>query len=134
MITRKTLLKLLGAAASVFSWPLQATAQDVVDAGARYADGTYAAKGIYGNLPSFVTVTARIEDGVIDSVSVLPHATDPTSLALQRRFAAAVPAVVVGRRLAEVNVGRLAGSTGTPRGFNDAIRQIRDQARLPDQE
>jgi hypothetical protein len=48
---------------------------------------------------------------------------------LQRRFAAVVPAVVVGKPIAEVQVGRLAGSSGTPDGFNRAIEQIKKQAR-----
>ena len=82
----------------------------------------------YGDQPSRITVTVRLEGGIIRSVGVEPHAYVPRSLELQRAFAAAVPAVVVGRPIAEVNVGKLAGSTGTPVGFNDAIRQIREQA------
>jgi hypothetical protein len=58
---------------------------------------------------------------------VTPHATVPRSLELQRRFAEAVPRVV-GRPIDQVNVGKLAGSSNTPKGFNAAIRQIKDQA------
>jgi uncharacterized protein with FMN-binding domain len=94
----------------------------------RYADGTYTATGQYGGQPSFITVKATLADGVIAAVEVTPHATVPRSLELQRRFAAAVPKVVVGKSIDQVNVGKLAGSSGTPNGFNDAIRQIRDQA------
>jgi hypothetical protein len=36
--------------------------------------------------------------------------------------------VVVGRPLDQVKVGKLAGSSGTPQGFNDAINQIKRQA------
>lgn len=94
----------------------------------RYADGTYTATGQYGGGPSFITVKATLANGVITAVEVTPHATVPRSLELQRRFAAAVPKVVVGRPIDQVNVGRLAGSSNTPNGFNAAIRQIRDQA------
>jgi hypothetical protein len=59
---------------------------------------------------------------------VSPRATDPTSRELQERFADAVPEVVVGRPLDQVRVSRLAGSSGTPVGFNDALRRIRSQA------
>lgn len=96
---------------------------------ARYADGVYTATGEYGGQPSHITVKATLEDGVITAVSVTPHAYVPRSLELQRAFAAAVPKVVVGKRLDEVRVGKLAGSSSTPKGFNDAIRQIREQAR-----
>lgn len=94
----------------------------------RYADGVYTATGQYGDQPSFITVTATLANGVITSVEVTPHATVPRSLELQRRFAAAVPKVVVGKPIDQVNVGKLAGSSGTPEGLNAAIRQIREQA------
>jgi FAD:protein FMN transferase len=93
-----------------------------------YADGVYRATGQYGGGPSFITVTATLENNVVTAVEVTPHATDPTSLDYQRRFAAAVPEVVVGKRIDEVNVGRLAGSSGTPNGFNAAIQRIKEQS------
>ncbi|KRF51462.1 hypothetical protein ASG98_25890 [Bacillus sp. Soil531] len=95
-----------------------------------YADGVYRATGKYGSLPSSITVNATLDNNVITDVKVTPHATNPTSLDLQRRFAAAVPGVVVGKRIDEVKVGRLAGSSGTPDGFNAAIQQIKEKARI----
>jgi len=93
-----------------------------------YADGVYTATGQYGGQPSFITVTVALKDGVVTSVQVRPHATVPRSLELQRAFAAAVPKVVVGKPLSEVRVDKLAGSSGTPKGFNDAIDKIRQEA------
>jgi uncharacterized protein with FMN-binding domain len=75
-------------------------------------------------------VTATLSNNVITAVEVTPHATDPTSLDYQERFADAVPAEVVGRPINEVRVGRLAGSSGTSNGFNAALQQIREQARI----
>jgi uncharacterized protein with FMN-binding domain len=98
------------------------------DGNSSYADGEYTATGIYGGLPSSITVTLRLDDDIITAVEVTPHATNLTSLDLQRRFAEAVPAVVVGKRIVEVNVGRLAGSSGTPDGFNAAVEQIKAEA------
>ena len=60
--------------------------------------------------------------------AIAVQTTNPTSLNLQRRFAAAVPGVVVGKPIGEVKVGRLAGSSGTPVGFNDALEKIKQQA------
>jgi uncharacterized protein with FMN-binding domain len=97
---------------------------------AHYRDGTYTAKGQYGNLPSFLTVTVKLKDDRITSTAVKTHATDPTSLDYQRRFAAAVPAAVRGKLIADVKVGRLAGSSGCPTGFNAALDQIRAKAAL----
>lgn len=97
---------------------------------ARYADGVYTATGEYGGQPSHITVKATLKDGIVTAVAVTPHAYVPRSLELQRAFAAAVPKVVVGKRIDQVRVGKLAGSSGTPKGFNDAIRQIRQKAAL----
>mgnify|MGYP003494088353 FL=1 len=95
---------------------------------ATYADGKYQATGWYGGLPSHIEVTLTLESDVITAVSVVPAATNLTSLDLQERFAEVIPAVVIGRRIADLEVGKIAGSSGTPVGFNDALDQIRTQA------
>ena len=69
-----------------------------------------------------------LDNGVATAVRVTPNATDPTSLDYQERFADAVPAVVVGRRIDELRVQKIAGSSGTPNGFNDAVSKIEDAA------
>lgn len=93
-----------------------------------YKDGSYTATGQYGNLPSFLTVNLTLARGVIVAVTVQTHATDPTSLDFQRRFAAAVPSVVIGRSIDDAHVGKLAGASGCPIGFNAAIDQIKAEA------
>jgi uncharacterized protein with FMN-binding domain len=93
-----------------------------------YTDGQYTADGPYGTRGSSIGVTVTLADDIITAVSVTPHATDPTSLDYQNRFAAAVPAVVVGRNISEIKVDRLAGSSSTPPGFNAALEQIKEQA------
>ena len=103
--------------------PNEISDQDTV-----YVDGVYSARGEYGSLPSHITVTVTLTNEIVSNTQVQTHATDPTSLDLQRRFAVAVPAVVNGKHINAVRVGRLAGSSGTPNGFNDAIRQIKVQA------
>ncbi len=95
-----------------------------------YADGNYTATGEYGSLPSSIGVSVTLDDDVITAVEVTPHATNATSRDYQERFADAIPAKVVGKPIDEVKVGRLAGSSGTPDGFNAAIERIREQARL----
>lgn len=140
-MTTLTMTTLLSAALLLASgWTEGRTTPSLPDAGtpgavrlalaerARYVDGTYTARGWYGSLPSSITVTVTLAQGVITTVTVKTHATNPTSLDYQRRFAAAVPRIVVGRPIGEVKVGRLAGSSGTPDGFNDALNKIRQQA------
>ena len=94
----------------------------------KYADGTYTATGQYGSLPSSIGVSVTLVDDVITAVTVTPRATDPTSLDYQTRFAQAIPALVVGRDIDEVNLSKVAGSSGTPDGFNAAIQRIKAEA------
>jgi uncharacterized protein with FMN-binding domain len=96
---------------------------------ARYRDGVYEARGWYGNLPSHVDVTITLTQERVTHVKVTPRATDPTSLEYQRWFAEAVPRAVTGRPLDQIHVGRLAGASGTPDGFNDALSKIKREAR-----
>lgn len=93
-----------------------------------YADGEFEAEGWYGNLPSSIGVTVTLADDRITAVTVTPRATDETSLALQKRFAAAVPRLVVGKDIDSVRLDRVAGNSGTPKGFNDALAQIKAEA------
>lgn len=94
----------------------------------RYRDGEYEAKGWYGGLPTNIDVAIALRSDRITDVQVTANATDPTSLDYQERFADAVGDVVAGRPIDEVRVSRLAGSSGTPDGFNEAIEKIKDQA------
>lgn len=114
--------------ASAMTFALAGAAEAQGTRPARYADGVYTAIGEYGGQPSHITIKATLKDGVITAVTVTPHAYVARSLELQRAFAAAVPKVVIGKRIDQVRVGKLAGSSSTPKGFNDAIRQIRRMA------
>jgi uncharacterized protein with FMN-binding domain len=102
--------------------------RSTISGDAAYADGVYTATGQYGSLPSSITVTVTLVGDVITAVRVTPHATNPTSLEFQRRFAAAIPVVVIGKRIDEVRVSRLAGSSGTRRG--STLRSSGSRSRL----
>lgn len=95
-----------------------------------YVDGIHTAIGNYGSHDSSIAVTITLVDDVITGIQITPDATDPTSLDLQRRFADAIPAVVVGKRIDEVNIDRLAVPSPTPDGFETAIEQIKEQNRI----
>ncbi|MGQ4718049.1 hypothetical protein ACUN22_30755 [Streptomyces anulatus] len=93
-----------------------------------YADGTYSADGEYGTQNSSIGVTVTLGQGVITQVEVAPHATNETSRDFQERFAQAAPKAVEGRPIDDVQLDRLAGSSGTPDGFNDALAKIKAEA------
>jgi uncharacterized protein with FMN-binding domain len=95
---------------------------------AGYADGRYTAKGWYGGGPSSIDVTVTLADGRITAVEVTPNATNDTSLDYQRRFAGGVGDEVIGKDIDEVQLDRVAGSSTTPAGFNDALTKIKAEA------
>jgi uncharacterized protein with FMN-binding domain len=93
-----------------------------------YIDGVYSATGWYGGLPSHHDVTLTIDDDIVTAVEITTPAEDETSLGYQERFAAALPDAVIGRSVDELDVDRLAGSSGCSEGFMDALDQIKTQA------
>ncbi|KRE92142.1 hypothetical protein ASG89_33690 [Paenibacillus sp. Soil766] len=95
-----------------------------------YVDGIHTAIGNYGRRDSSIAVTISLIDDVITGIQITPHATDSISLDLQLRFAEAIPAVVLGKHIDEVNIDRLALSNLTAEGFEAAIEQIKEQNRI----
>ena len=97
---------------------------------AGYADGDYEAEGSYSNPggESTVKVALTISDGTISKVDVTPEATNGTSKQYQTQFAGGIADEVVGKSLDDLDVSKVAGSSLTATGFNDAIDQIKAEA------
>ncbi len=93
-------------------------------------DGTYTVTGGY-QAPSgaeTILVTVSVADGLITAATVEPQSSNSTSSRYQGQFAGGVADEVVGKSLAEIEVTRVAGSSLTGRGFNEAMQQIRSEA------
>jgi uncharacterized protein with FMN-binding domain len=97
---------------------------------AGYADGDYSAEGSYSNPggESTIKVALTISDGTISKVDVTPEATNGTSKQYQTQFAGGIADQVVGKSLDDLDVSKVAGSSLTSKGFNDAIDQIKAEA------
>ncbi len=95
-----------------------------------YADGSYTADGSYqspGGQES-VSVSITLEGDVVTAVTVTPHATSGNSKQYQTQFASGIADQVVGKDIDSLNVSRVAGSSLTSGGFNDALEQIKADA------
>lgn len=95
-----------------------------------YTDGTYTEDGTY-SAPSgteTITVEVTLADNTITAVTVTPQAEGGTQANYQEKFAEGIGAEVVGKSIDEVNVSRVAGSSLTSAGFNDAIEAIKADA------
>jgi uncharacterized protein with FMN-binding domain len=104
------------------------TPPPLADGTTGYRDGTYTATGWYGSKPSHHDLTLTIDDGAVTDVEITTPAEDQISLGYQQRFAAALPDVIIGRSIKDLNVDRVAGSSGCSEGFMDALAKIKDQA------
>jgi uncharacterized protein with FMN-binding domain len=95
-----------------------------------YADGTYTESGDY-QAPSgteTVTVTVTLADDTVTAVEVTGDATDPQAMLHQKEFIDGIGAVVVGKKLDDLQVDRVGGSSLTSGGFNAAIAAIKVDA------
>jgi len=92
----------------------------------KYKDGEYTVEGEYGS--KSIIVKLNLESDKIKAIEVTPNTDIKMSLGLQKKFAAAVPEVVVGKPIDEVHLDKLAGSSKTTQGFNDALTKIKSQA------
>lgn len=96
----------------------------------KYQDGTYQATGQYfspGGRES-ITLSLTINNGTITDTSLTPNPTSGTARQFQEQFAAGYKAFVIGKDIDEVSLSRVAGSSLTSSGFNDALEQIKDDA------
>lgn len=96
-----------------------------------YKDGTYTADGSYRSPGGTegVGVTLTLKNDVITKVTVVSKANDPMSTRYQGMFIAGISDVVVGKKINEIKVSKISGSSLTAGGFNDAVVKIEAQAK-----
>jgi uncharacterized protein with FMN-binding domain len=125
-----------GAAAtgSASAEPGSASASSSADSGSgasgSFKDGTYTARGEYTSPggASAVDVTVTVKGDVVTAVKVVPKAENPTAKGYEAQFASGVGEKVVGKKLTELNVTKVSGSSLTSQGFDRAIEAIEQKA------
>ncbi|WP_101844680.1 FMN-binding protein [Zhihengliuella sp. ISTPL4] len=100
------------------------------DSSGTYTDGTYTADGSYQTPETVeeITVTLTLADGVVTEVEVTGDPQAPETERYQGEFIDGISDEVVGKPIDELNVSRVAGSSLTSGGFNDAVESIKEQA------
>ena len=109
------------------------TSTESTDSGAStgdYSDGTYTADGSYQTPETVesISVTLTLADGVVTEVEVTGDPQARESEQYQGQFIEGISDEVVGKSLDELNVSRVAGSSLTSGGFNEAVESIKEQA------
>ena len=95
-----------------------------------YKDGTYTATGEYkspGGMEA-LGVTVTMSDGVVVEVSVEAKATVPISKNMQKLFVDNFKPLVIGKKISDLQLSKVSGSSLTPKGFNDALTKIKAQS------
>jgi uncharacterized protein with FMN-binding domain len=124
-----------GLAAAAVGWWLfgddSSRSESVETASPAYRDGTYTATGNFISQagPEEITATFTLVDGVVVDSAVIADSMSRASQRYQQRFADSYATQVVGRPLAEIETVVVAGATASSLGFQDALAQIKDEAR-----
>lgn len=95
-----------------------------------YNNGTYEATGAYVSPggPEKIGVRLTVTDGVIADAIVTPMTERATSQRYQGIFVKNFKPLVLGKRIDEIKLDKVSGSSLAPKGFNDAVLKIRQQA------
>jgi uncharacterized protein with FMN-binding domain len=98
--------------------------------GASYKDGTYSADGNYvsPNGTETVGVQLTLAAGKVTEVQITQHPSNPNTRKFQGQFAGGIAAQVVGKNIDELNISKVAGSSLTSGGFNQAVEKIKSEA------
>ena len=96
-----------------------------------YKDGTYSADGNYvsPNGNETVGVELTLAGGAVTGVKITPHPTNSNTRKFQGEFAGGIQSQIVGKKLDEIKVSKVAGSSLTSGGFNQAVEKIKSEAR-----
>lgn len=97
-----------------------------------YKDGTYASEGKYESPAGQEKIAVKImlKGDLIVDADVISLAINPTSKIMQGKFISGFKTLVVGKKLSEVNLTKVSGSSLTPKGWNDAVSKIQTQAKV----
>ncbi len=95
-----------------------------------YVDGTYTAEGAYATPETVesISVTVTLKDDVITAVKVSGDPQAQQTVEYQSKFIGGISDAVVGKNIDQLSVSRVAGSSLTSGGFNEAIDAIKAEA------
>lgn len=119
------------AAAPAASSPASSGAAAGSSSSGTYMDGQYEATGQYATPESVETVdvTLTIAGDTVTAVEVTGDPQAAESRRYQSEFIGGIQDEVVGKKLDEISVSKVAGSSLTSGGFNKAVDAIKTEAK-----
>lgn len=109
----------------------EAVSVTVTSSESAYKDGEYKAVGSYRSPGGAeeVGVTLILKGNIIESAEVETMGNRPNTIKFQGIFKENFKSFVVGKNIDEVRLDKVSSSSLTPKGFNDALEKIRQEAR-----
>jgi uncharacterized protein with FMN-binding domain len=106
-------------------------ASSLAGSGSDYQDGTYSADGNYvsPNGTETVGVELTLASGTVTAVNITQHPSNPNTRKFQGEFAGGIASQIVGKNIDDLNVSKVAGSSLTSGGFNQALEKIKAEAK-----
>lgn len=111
--------------------PSSTSTNSSVNSSTNFKDGTYTTNSSYDTPGggASIGVTVTLSGNTITDVSLTQDAPDREAAEFQSRFASGYKSLVVGKKITDVSLTRVAGSSLTPIGFNNALQTIENQAK-----
>jgi uncharacterized protein with FMN-binding domain len=96
-----------------------------------YTNGTYNATGQYFSPGGKETLKVQLtlNDDIVTASSVVSGANDPTAESYQTIFISGYKSHVIGKKISSIKLTNVSGSSLTSQGFNNALKQIEQQAK-----
>jgi cytoskeletal protein RodZ len=96
-----------------------------------YKDGDYSATGTYDSPggTEHITVHVTLKNDVVTATSAKSGTGDPEAQEYQDDFISGYKQQVVGKDIGSISLSRVSGSSLTSQGFNNAVSQIKSEAR-----
>lgn len=96
-----------------------------------YKDGTFTAEGSYSTPGGQESIDVKItlSGGVITAADVTQKPISQEARTYQAAFVSGYKSQVVGKKIDDVSLSRVSGSSLTPNGFNNALDTIKSDAK-----
>ncbi|GAA4675945.1 hypothetical protein [Frondihabitans cladoniiphilus] len=95
-----------------------------------YKNGTYTEQGTYSSPggQELISVQLAIHDDAVQAVTVKTVKADPTATSYEAKFIGGISSAIVGKKIDDLHVTNVAGSSLTSQGFDDALTKIKSDA------
>lgn len=125
-----------GSGSSSAASPDASSSSSATDAGSSsgsgtYKNGTYTEQGNYSSPGGQETISVELtlKDDAVSAVTVKTVKADPTATQYESQFISGISKAVVGKKVDDLHVTQVAGSSLTSQGFDDALTKIKADAK-----